>query len=509
MVAQKLHYELPDNANKMYENGNYLKAVELYRELYKNHPSNTKYKFRYGVSMLYAFNYDEALNILEQACKKTDAPEDKYFHLAKAYHLTNRYEQAINYYKKYINGGNNDKLKEEAERSIEMCEYAKVLTKNPLKVTFENLGQKINSAGKDYLPFITPDESFLFFTTRREGTTGRIYDLEGYYTADIYTTKYKYGKWSRVRSVGYPNSYGNEQTAGISEDGSVMFFYVDNPKDKNNLKQSEFQKTSFRKANKIDEKFINEKSSKQIAATMSADKNVLIFASNRSGGKGGFDLYRCKKLPNGKWGKPQIIKELSTNHDELYPYLTDEGKTLYFSSNGFMTIGGFDLFESHYDEVNDKWLAPKNLGYPINTPNDNFSICFTANKKYAYVADYRKDSYGDLDLYRVNFEFKEPDYTTVKGFVLKEDSTIFNQRLEIQVFNATTGDLQGVYESKAKDGSFIMILPPDEYEINISIPEKGRFKQKLIIKGRKDYKKELNKNITVTFDAEESEPTLK
>ena len=70
------------------------------------------------------------------------------------------------------------------------------------------------------------NESNLFYTTRREGTTGRIYDLEGYYTSDIFLSKYKYGKWSKARSVGQPNSYGNEETAGISEDGNSIIYYV-------------------------------------------------------------------------------------------------------------------------------------------------------------------------------------------------------------------------------------------------------------------------------------------
>ena len=201
--AQKLNYEISENANKMFELKNYKRGKELYRDLYKKDSKNIKTKYRFGVCLVYTYERENGINFLEQVSKNQSCPSNVWFHLARAYHLENRFDKAINLYNKYISNNTSDiNLIAEAKRGIEMCENAKVLIKKPLNIEFEQIGKYVNSKDDEYLPLTTPDESILLFTTRREGTTGRIYDLEGYYTSDIYIAKYKYGKWSRSRSIG-------------------------------------------------------------------------------------------------------------------------------------------------------------------------------------------------------------------------------------------------------------------------------------------------------------------
>ena len=309
----------------------------------------------------------------------------------------------------------------------------------------------------------------------------------------------------RARSIGFPNSYGNEQSAGISENGTFIFYFVNNPKSKNNLQLSEKKKTSFKKSIKLKEKHINNKSSIQNSAVISNDQETLIFASDRNEGKG-FDLFISKKLPNGEWGKATGLGDhINTTYDECYPYLSDNAKTLYFASKGHNSMGGFDIFVSKYDDKTKTWSAPENLGYPLNTPDDNMNICFTQNKKYAYVASYRNDSYGDLDIYRVNFENTDPSYTTLKGLIVDKDSVAMTIPLTIEVFNKRTGDLQGIYEVNSSKGSYLMILPPDKYELTIEVPGEGTFKKTFTVQGRNRYKPEINRNIQITFEPETDE----
>jgi len=502
--SQKLHYELPENASKLYNLGNYVKALELYRSLYKKDLTNVKNAYYFGVCLIHTHQYDDGIETLEKIASKPGCSDEVWYHLGRGYHYTLRFDKAISYLKKYKNlHSSNEKRNNEVDRLIEMCNNAKELVKRPLNVSFENVGNRINSKGKDYLPLIVDNESMLFFTTRREGTTGRIFDMEGYYTADIYTAKYKYSKWSRPRSIGSPNSYGNEFTAGMSEDGKRLFYYVNNPGSKNNLQISEKSRSSYKRANTVENKNINLKSSKQIAATISNDENVLIFSSDRDGGAGKFDLYFCKKLPNGNWGEPQNIgTSINSPYNENYPYLTNDGKTLYFASDGYNSMGGYDIFKSEFDEKSQKWSSPVNLGYPINTPIDDYNICFTNDEKFAYVAAIRNDSYGDYDIYKVNFENAPPRLSTIKGYVLNTDSTVYSTPIHIEVFN-TDGDLQGIYDSNSK-GAYIMILPPGTYNVIAEIPEQGTLKEKLIVADRKLFKPEISKNIQINFD-EQSE----
>ncbi len=500
--SQKLNYEISDNPSRMFELKNYQRAKELYREKFKKDLSDKKIKYRFGICLIYSYEIKDGIKMLESVSLAQSTPTEIWYHLARAYHLSNRYDKAIKLYKKYIaKSGAKEVLITDSERNITMCINAKNLIQNTLNLEFENLGKRVNSKGREYLPFITPDEGLLFFTTRREGTTGRVYDLEGYYTSDIYMSKYKYGKWSRARSIGPPNSYGNESTAGITENGKSILYYVNSPKSKNNLQISKKTKSSFKKAIKIDSKEINSNDGVHSSAALSDDNDYIIFSSDRAGGTGKKDLYFCRKLPDGKWGKSvNLGNTINTIYDEAYPYLCNNGKTLYFSSTGHKTIGGYDIFVSHFDDEKETWSKPTNLGYPLNTPYDNFTVSFSENRKYGYVATHKNDSYGDLDIYRVNFKDNTPSLTTIKGYLLDVDSNTIKEPLRIEVFNKKTEELYGVFEVNQKKGSYLMILPPNDYEINIDVADKGYFKQSYVVPGRNLYRKEMERNITISFE---------
>jgi hypothetical protein len=234
---------------------------------------------------------------------------------------------------------------------------------------------------------------------------------------------------------------------------------------------------------------------------ISDDESFLIFSSDKDNGFGKEDLYICKKLPNKEWSEPSNLGSLiNTEYNESNPVLTDNGNTLYFSSEGHNSMGGNDVFMSYYDEIKKKWSKPVNLGYPINTALDNIGISFTKNKKYAYVSTNRKDSYGDLDIYKVDFLDVNPSYTLIKGYVLDTDSNTIKKQLTIEVFDALTDELTGLYEVNAEKGSFLMVLPPSNYQVSIDIPGKGFFTETLVVGGRNKYQKEISHNIKVNFD---------
>ena len=103
-------------------------------------------------------------------------------------------------------------------------------------------------------------------------------------------------------------------------------------------------------------------------------------ASDKKEGMGGTDIYYAKKLPDGKWGKPINLGDgINTKYNEDYPTLLKDGKTLFFSSEGHNSMGGYDLFSSNWNETKETWSTPNNIGYPINTPDDNMNISFSSN----------------------------------------------------------------------------------------------------------------------------------
>ena len=255
------------------------------------------------------------------------------------------------------------------------------------------------------------------------------------------------------------------------------------------------KKYSFNPPKKIDDKRINNNSGKQHSGVFSNDGNTFIFSSKRNGGLGGYDLYIVKKLPTGKGGEPQNMgPEINTEKDEIYPYLYDNGQTLYFSSNGHNTIGGFDLQKSTYDNVAKKWNSPENLGLPINTPFDDYTICFGQNKKTAYVGMWRKDGFGEKDIYQLIFENEEPLYTTINAKVMYEDSSQFTPALTIEVYNEKD-ELTGIYTKKQDKGSFIMVLPPGKYKINLLQNDNIIYQESIFVKDHNLYKDFVEKKI--------------
>ncbi|HCQ30373.1 MAG TPA: hypothetical protein DIU39_08810, partial [Flavobacteriales bacterium] len=436
------------------------------------------------------------LEDLKSLSTSAQKPEETTFYYALALHFNEQYKDALKFYNQYIQTGTNAKLVSQARENAKACKYALAILPKKQAVTFVNAGKKVNSKFPEYNPFVMPDEGYMFYVTQKEGTTGHVYDAKGYFASDIYISKYKYGNWTRGRSVGQPNSYGNEKVTSISENGKYIVYYVDNPLSKNNLQVAENRKKySFNPPKKIDDKRINNNSGKQHSGVFSNDGNTFIFSSKRNGGLGGYDLYIVKKLPTGKWGEPQNMgPEINTEKDEIYPYLYDNGQTLYFSSNGHNTIGGFDLQKSTYDNVAKKWNSPENLGLPINTPFDDYTICFGQNKKTAYVGMWRKDGFGEKDIYQLIFENEEPLYTTINAKVMYEDSSQFTPALTIEVYNEKD-ELTGIYTKKQDKGSFIMVLPPGKYKINLLQNDNIIYQESIFVKDHNLYKDFVEKKI--------------
>ena len=134
---------------------------------------------------------------------------------------------------------------------------------------------------------------------------------------------------------------------------------------------------------------------------LSTNRKCFLPATEKEG-YGGLDIYRIKKLPNGKWSKAlNLGPQINTPYDEEGPYLHPDGTSLFFASKGHNTMGGYDIFVSHIDE-NEKWSVPENLGYPINTPDDDVYYVPSVDGRRAYYASYSNNSLGNFDLFRID-----------------------------------------------------------------------------------------------------------
>ncbi len=459
----------PRDANEHFDHHNFIAALRVYKELHNRDPDDVDYCYKIAVCYLNT-NLDktQAIPYLEKIIKKDKFDNEVWFLLGNAYQYDNRLDDAIKAYTTFKEKGSK-KDEARSDRAIETCYNGKQLIKFPLNITYENLGKDVNSEFADYYPFATKDESFMVFTSRRKGGKSNILEMDGLYPSDIYYTTVKDGAWERLSNIGGPvNTPYDEQAVGLSPDGSSMTVYIDHIDSMGNIYNSDYNKGRFQKLKKLN-KGVNE--GFETSGSISDDGQIIFFASERSKGYGGTDLYMAKKLPNGEWALPQNLGEtINTIYNEDFPHFSEDGKTLYFSSQGHSSMGGYDIFKSIYDNENNTWTEPQNLGYPINTSDNNYTISFTENERSAYVSILREGGMGDLDIWRLRFNDSDQRYTVVSGYLSSSDTTAKKIATIINATNISTNEVLQ-FSPIPKSGKYIMALLPGRY--TLSIEENG------------------------------------
>lgn len=423
-----------------------------------------------------AADIDEKYN--PSSLKEKHAPPDALFDLAKAYHANYQFDTAIAYYNKFktmLDTGADKETITEVNRDIQMCNTGKQLMATPVKMEVTLLSDSINSIYPDYSPVVTADESQIFFTSRRPTSPNAPKDFTGQYFENIYMANNVNGQWQHAYNIGAPvnNPGQHSATISISPDGQNIFIYRDDNGD-GNIYITHLNGTQWSVPEKLNENI--DSKYWEPSASISADGQTLYFTSNRPGGFGGRDIYMSRQLPNGQWGKAQNLgPKINTEFEEDAPFISPSGKTLYFSSTGHNTMGGFDIFYCEQDS-NGQWGAPVNMGYPVNTPGDDIFFVPTADGKGAYYSSFKENGVGEKDIYRINFpEKKQEPVTVYRGSIVSSmDSTTptIPQNVEIVVTDNATGEQVGVYHPNSATGKFLFILPTGK-NYNITYQAEG------------------------------------
>lgn len=462
------------------KDGNYIDALTLLLKSYKSKPQDMDIAHDIAVCYLNTnINKKAALPYIEKVYEtsgdKRDSDVIYEYALALTYHL--KFKEAKKAFEEYQLKESNGKYSDVVARNSINCDEAQKLIEHPLNVSFINLGEKINSPLPDYYPFVSKNDSILYFTSRRRGNLGGSKEFDGYYPADIYYTILNQ-EYSKAKNVGKGlNSIGDDQVVGLSNDGSQLFVYFDIIDHYGDIYIAENRKGNFSRNFKLDER-VNSKYL-ETSASISADGNTLFFTSNRPGGEGGLDIYMSRKLPDGNWGTPQNLgPTVNTKYDEDFPQLSIDGNTLYFSSTGIPGMGGADIFHTFWNPEQNKWSKPENLGYPINTPGDNNTISFSINETYAYVSDTREGGYGDFDIYRVEFHNRKQSKAV---FIYTSDEEINDNTLELLVYDSKN-EIIGIYQPNSK-GEFIVILETGIYTVQVENENATLFTEKMEVGG--------------------------
>lgn len=479
LLSQKSKKFEREDADEHFVHHNYLMALPIYKEVLKKDKENSDLQYRIAECYLNTnLNKAEAIKYLEFCSNVPKFTTEVWLKLGNAYRIANKLAEAKNAFEKYKEL--EPKKKKIADREIEICNNAKSLMLNPVNVSFTNLGKELNSEFADYYPFVTQDENFLAFTTRRKGQTAGKVEADGYYASDVYTSKLENGKWLKAENIGTKiNSPLDEQVVGMKPDGSEILIYIDHIDKFGDIYSTIKKNGAFVKYLPFPEN-INKKT--EHSASISADGNSL-FIVRAEDKDAQTDIYICRKLPNGKWGEPfKMGDDINTNYNEDFPYLSADGVTLYFSSQGHNTMGGFDLFKSVWNQEENTWTKAENIGYPVNTTDDDRSICITPDNRVGYVSALRPGGQGDLDIYRVRFNDVDQKLTLFLGNVQLGDSLSQPKEFIVNVLaiNAQSQE-EFSFAPNPTNGKLVMALPFGNYEITVSADGYAELKDKISV----------------------------
>jgi len=433
--------------------------------------------------------------------------QDFYMLLGKAYQITLQPDSALMMYGQILASTPDIDAAFEAEirQEMQMCKNAKIFLANPIELSIENLGENVNSKYDDHSPLVNVYENLLLFTSRRP--SNRLPKLDdGQYPEKVYSTVSQGDGWQKAEALKvFFRNIEHESGLSLCADGNTLFIYRNDNEGKS-IYMSSYDNEKWQEPVKLPYPINTEFN--ETHASLSSDRSTLFFTSDRDGGIGGIDIYMCKKGHNGEWGEVRNLgPAVNTRFDEETSMIHPDGQTLYFASEGHNSMGRMDVFYTQMN-VDSTWVEPVNLGYPINTPDDDFFFLPTMNKSEAYYASARfEDNYGGTDIYRVEFnESFEGELAVIEGQVTDQEA-LKKGSLRIMVTRRTDQRLVGDYRPNKKDGKYTMFLEAGhEYDIE-QRNEIGLIEESLLnVAPEMVYEKESK---VFTFEEIRMEPPLK
>ncbi len=441
-------------------------AIEIAKELYIQaadlDPTNLKANWMAGSLYLETINKDQALpylmRILEQ---KPGYRFDLLYHIGRAYHYALDFDNALLYYERYKKKvladrsyrGTDRVMPQVVSRRILECQNGKDIINNPSQYSIVALGEEINSVWPDYAPVLNKNGDVMIFTSRRqEGNTSPNVDKDNFYFEDVFISRKTGGTWSPAKNIGPPiNTEYHDANIALSADGKRLYLYKDTGA--GDVYYSDFDGQNWTEpqflTNKINSSVYSENS---VSETSSAD--MILYTSSRPGGEGGIDIYYCIKDDKGEWYKSKSLGPIiNTPGDEDSPFLAYDGKTLYFSSTGHKGYGGYDIFKSVYDSLADEWSVPENLGYPVNTPDDEISFHISPDQRTGYYASVREGGLGFTDIFMVKYHGESLDQSTLIAAMntKKENLNAVPQQVENKANQSDTEPKYDEHEVKLMD----------------------------------------------------------
>lgn len=392
------------DGDKYLASGEYREAYTFYLKAQEFNPNNAELNFK-------LFRCTYSLKMEEQSYKylnrayelDPNVDPDVAYYKGMEQQSKYNYKEAINFYRQVPQSS---RWYKDAEKKIHDCNFSIIAMKgSPVRVFVDNVGPSINTEYDEYNPVITADGRMVYFTSRRK-YKGAEYSDDGNYFENIFFSRHRGDEqWSQSEMVeGINNHKDHDAVQGITVDGHKMLIYRAN--NGGDLYETVKKGGKWEKPKAL--KVLNSKWH-ETSASYAYDGKTIYFCSDREGGYGEHDIYRSVMNAKGEWSKPENLGDVvNTAYDEKSVFAHPDGKTLYFCSDGHPGFGGYDIFVTSYE--NGQWTQPINLGYPVNTSDNDAYFVVTADKRTGYYSSKQAGGNGGYDIYKLSFLGPEKEF---------------------------------------------------------------------------------------------------
>lgn len=412
----KALYYVSDGKQKYFE-GDYRGALLKFREAIQKDKQYANAYFWVAMSHLALNNYEYALKYAEDAIViKEDADKEIFYLLGKLYHLQGDLDKAVEYYNKNIPLITENRINQLRIRErIAQCERASQMMKDSLKIKVNVMGDEINSRYPDYGPVLADSGRVLYFTSRRQDTKGAgINPNDNQFYEDVYVSFWDEttNSWTEASNsdelVGRLNTDGFDAVNHITSDNQFMYLTINDAGNKDAKVKTESSdicvakmsnKDKWNSPKNVGKPFNTDYFEGGVTLPLSGD--VLYFVSERKKGYGKGDIW--VSYGEKRFSKPVNVGDsINTPYEENTPFITKDNQYLFFSSKGHEGMGGYDIYVSK--NLGEGWSKPKNIGYPINTVDDDLHFSYDKEYNRAYYSTLpKRGAKGQRDIIEINF----------------------------------------------------------------------------------------------------------
>jgi outer membrane protein OmpA-like peptidoglycan-associated protein/tetratricopeptide (TPR) repeat protein len=454
-----------------FKRGNYTEAIQSLKGIVNKEPDFTDAWYVLGLSYFKRTNSNfreskkDFLKVLE-LCPSYNIYT--YYYLAEICYGAEQYDSTINYCEAFLKDVDKIKSDKDYSRAADLLKYSKFYVKminNP--VPFDpRVVEGISTPENEYLPFITADNQMAFFTRemKQAGERNTLIQSDNYKEKFMFSQLQPDGKFDPGEEMPEPfNLNDNEGGATLTVNNKTLYYtvckYTLNHSYYNcDIYYSEYVDGEWTPIKSVSDK-INLPTTWESQPSISSDGKTLYFVSDRSGGYGGYDIYRSVKNDNGEWGTPiNLGPTINSTGNEKSPFIHPDGKTLYFSSDGWMGMGGYDIFYSRLKD-DGTWSTPVNIGYPINTPDDEVGFFVSTDGQKGYFASNKLKGPGGWDVYSFDlYDKAKPDKVLFVSGTVKSESESEMAQTRIELKNMETKTISEI-PLDSITGKYVAVAP--------------------------------------------------